>query len=135
ADREGYEGRARGGVRRGQVLGVEAQFLAHVGGDGAVRVGRDLPGHGLGQVRRDALVHEYLGEPVQLPIAVALVLQALKLDFRQGQLVLRLDRDVLAGRHRERPGDQPGDAGQDDRAVRAAARADTQISEALVTTP
>ncbi len=58
------------------------------------------------------------------PAPVTGVLLALKLDFRLGQLVLRLDRDVLAGRHRERPGDQPGDAGQHDRAVRAAATAD-----------
>jgi hypothetical protein len=50
-------------------------------------------------------------------VRVAVELQPLDVDLGLERLVLRLDRGVLAGRHRERAGHQPGHAGQHDRLV------------------
>jgi len=55
---------------------------------------------------------------------VVLKLEPLLVDLSADKLVLRGHRDVLAGSHRERPGEQPCQASQDQRAARAAAAAD-----------
>jgi hypothetical protein len=57
------------------------------------------------------------GELAQLTGWVAKQLALLQPEIGPLGVTLRADRDVLAGRHRQRPGHQPRDSGHEDRAV------------------
>ena len=93
---------------------VHPEFLADVHVQGVLRVGRDLRRDLVGQVRLHPLPAERGGQFAPLRLGVVLQLVPLLADLGLDQLVLRGDRDVLAGRHGERAGGQPGQPGEHD---------------------
>ena len=124
ADRERDQRGARRGVRRGQVVVVHAQFLADVHAQGLLGMRRDLRRDPVGQVRVHPLAAEAGRQLHLLRRGVVLQLVLFLADLRLDELVLGGDRDVLAGRHRERAGGQPGQAGQHDQVRGPAGGAD-----------
>ena len=98
--------------------GIDAQLLAGVGLEGELGVahhlGRELGGHR--GVEAPALVDG--GQLLALVLGIVADGLPLDIELPEHELGLRPHRDVLAGGHREGPGDQSGDAGQAHRAGR-----------------
>ena len=100
------------------LLRVDAQLLAGVGLEGEIGIPHHLDRELVGHVRVDPPT---LVDGRQLsPLVLGIVADGLSFDVQLPlhQLGLGPHGDVLPRRHRERPGDQTGDAGQSNRAHR-----------------
>jgi len=98
------------GPRAGQLGGVDAEFLLRVDQQGLVGVARQLLGDFLGRLRVDPAGYVGLRELGLLGRRVVDDLVALDRQFGVRRLILALDLDLLAGRHREGTADEPGPA-------------------------
>src|SRR5262245_13272485 len=122
-DPEGEE-RARGGApRRAELVRIEAELLAHERVKGVLGVADHARGDRLRFGFGEALAPVDRGELLALLIGHRLELRPLQRDLALEQLPLRLHRDVLAGAHRERSGEQAGDAREQHEVARALRRA------------
>ena len=101
--------------RRGQVVRVNAEFLAGMHPQGSARVLGDGGGHAGRGVGISAVAAEVAGELVLLGRGEPGQHLAFERDLGVDQFVLVGDRDVFAGAHRERASDQRRHPGEHDR--------------------
>ena len=105
---------------------VNAEFLADVEIQRRFRMGRDLPGHPVGEVGVHAPLPEHFRQLTALRVRMGLELEPLLADLGGDQFVLRRHRDELARRHREGAGGQARQPGQHQRLMRSVAAADAR---------
>ena len=112
AETEGHErgaGRLEGLAER---VGTDAELLPGVGLERSLRIGHHLAGDLGGELGGDAATLVDPDELPELPLGSAVDLLTLEFELALEQLGLSLHRDVLAGGHRERAAEKPGQARQ-----------------------
>ena len=81
-------------------------------GERGVQVGGQLGRHSVGKIGSNASGPVDAGELPTFGFRPPLELATLDVEFPLEELTLRLDRDVFAGCHRERPGQEPSETGE-----------------------